>query len=176
MTIVVVAKFCEKAWALRCADFSIIRESVEAEDTEQQGKCYLYLEEEPPQGGFKGKVVDKEEFLMRRAHAVFRVCKSAVVDSSENPGTYLVGILTYLKKNEMGYMWTLTEMELSLIYDILYTKAPVLHTLPGYFIRVVRRSLWLLPFCCSCSMAGRETEARMSLSLMFCWVVPSSWR
>lgn len=80
--------------ALRCADFSIIRESVEAEDTEQQGKCYLYLEDEPPQGGFKGKVVDKEEFLMRRAHAVFRVCKSAMVDSSENPGTWLAYLHT----------------------------------------------------------------------------------
>ncbi|PUZ46189.1 hypothetical protein GQ55_7G030400 [Panicum hallii var. hallii] len=137
MTTVAVVKFCEKTWALRCADFSIIRESLEAEDTEQQGKCDLYLEDEPPQGGFKGKVVDKEEFLMRRAHAVFRVCKSAMVDSSENPGTYVVGILTHLKKNEMGYMWTLTEMELSLMYDILYTKAPVLHTLPGYCIRVV---------------------------------------
>ncbi|RLM73506.1 hypothetical protein C2845_PM15G01320 [Panicum miliaceum] len=137
MTTVAVAKFCEKTWALRCADFSIIRESVEAENTEQQGKCDLYLEDEPPQGGFKGKVVEKEEFLMRRAHAVFRVCKSAMVDSSENPGTYVVDILTYLKKNEMGYMWTLTEMELSLMYDILYTKAPVLHTLPGYCIRVV---------------------------------------
>ena len=37
----------------------------------------------------------------------------------------------------MGYMWTLVEMELSLMYDILYTKAPVLHTLAGYCIRVV---------------------------------------
>ena len=173
MTIVAVAKFCGRH-GLSGVLISESSGSLEAEDTEQQGKCYLYLEDEPPQGGFKGKVVDKEEFLMRRAHAVFRVCKSAMVDFSENPGTYLVGILTYLKKNEMGYMWTLTEMELSLIYDILYTKAPVLHTLPGYFIRGVRRSLWLLPFCCSCSMAGRETEAQMSLSLMFCWVVPSS--
>jgi hypothetical protein len=34
-------------------------------------------------------------------------------------------------------MWTLVEMELSLMYDILYTKAPVLHTMPGYCIRVI---------------------------------------
>jgi hypothetical protein len=130
-------------------------------------------------GVSKGRWSIKRNSMMRRAHAVSRVCKFAMVDSSENPGTYLVGILTYLEKNEMGYMWTLTEMELSLMYDILYTKAPVLHTLAGYCIRdsvLSRRSLWLLPFCCSCSMAGRETEAQMSRSLMFCWVVPSSWR
>jgi hypothetical protein len=60
-----------------------------------------------------------------------------MVDSSENPGSYIVGILRNLNKNEMGYMWTLVEMELSLMYDILYTKAPVLHTMPGYCIRVV---------------------------------------
>ena len=125
-----------KAWALRCADFRIIQESVEAEDTEQQGKCYLYLEDEPPQGGFKGKVVDKEEFhdaACTRCVLRLQICHGGFLGESR----YLVGILTYLEKNEMGYMWTLTEMELSLMYDILYTKAPVLHTLAGYCIRVV---------------------------------------
>jgi len=34
-------------------------------------------------------------------------------------------------------MWTLVEMELSLMYGILYTRAPVLHTMPGYCIRVI---------------------------------------
>jgi len=73
--------------------------------------------------------------MMRRAHAVLRlqICHGGFLGESR----YLVGILTYLEKNEMGYMWTLTEMELSLMYDILYTKAPVLHTLAGYCIRVV---------------------------------------
>ncbi|ONM18885.1 hypothetical protein ZEAMMB73_Zm00001d004424 [Zea mays] len=137
MTAVAVAKFCEKRWALRCANFGVIRESLEAEDAEQLGKCALYLEGRAPRGGFKGKVVEKEEFLMLRTHAVFRVCMSAMVDSSENPGSYIVDILRYLKEKEMRYMWTLVEMELSLMYDILYTKAPVLHTLPGYCIRVV---------------------------------------
>jgi hypothetical protein len=60
-----------------------------------------------------------------------------MVDSSENPGSYIIGILRNLNKNEMGYMWTLVEMELSLMYDILYTKALVLHTMPGYCIRII---------------------------------------
>jgi hypothetical protein len=136
-TAIAVAKFCEKTWALRCANFGVIRESMEAEDAEQLGKCDLYLEDRPPRGGFREKVVEKEEFLMLRAHAVLRVCKSAMVDSSKNPGSYIVGILKNLKEKEMGYMWTLVEMELSLMYDILYTKAPVIHTLRGYCIRVV---------------------------------------
>ncbi|XP_062183712.1 uncharacterized protein LOC133887753 [Phragmites australis] len=137
MTAVAVAKFSEKTWALRCANFDVIRGSVEAADAKQPGKCHLYLEDKPPHGGFRGKVVNKEEFLMLRAHAVFRICKSAVVDSSENPSSYVVGLLRYLKEKEMGYMWTLMEMELSLMYDILYTKAAVVHTLRGYCIRVV---------------------------------------
>jgi hypothetical protein len=34
-------------------------------------------------------------------------------------------------------MWTVMEMELSLMYDILYTKASVIHSWPGYCIRVI---------------------------------------
>ncbi|GJN12070.1 hypothetical protein PR202_ga30315 [Eleusine coracana subsp. coracana] len=128
--------YFEKTWALRCANFGIIRGSVEA-GTEHQGKCHLYLDDKPPKGGFRGKVVDKEEFLMLRAHAAFGICRSAMVDSSENPGSYVVGILGNLKETEMGYMWTLMEMELSLMFDILYTKAALVHTLPGYCIRLL---------------------------------------
>ncbi|KAK3143129.1 hypothetical protein QOZ80_4BG0358750 [Eleusine coracana subsp. coracana] len=136
MTAVAAAKFCERTWALRCANFSTIRGFTEA-GAKHKGTCHFYLEKKPPKGGFKGRVVDKEEFLMLRAHAVFRICKFAMVDSSNNPGSYVVGILKYLKENEIGYMWMMMEMELSLMYGILYTKAALIHTLPGYCIRIV---------------------------------------
>ncbi|KAI4968845.1 hypothetical protein ZWY2020_046175 [Hordeum vulgare] len=35
------------------------------------------------------------------------------------------------------HMWRVMEMELSLMYDILYTKASVVHSWPGYCIRVI---------------------------------------
>ncbi|TVU04288.1 hypothetical protein EJB05_47150, partial [Eragrostis curvula] len=136
LTAVAAAKYVEKTWALRCASFGIIRGSVEV-GAERHGNCHFYLVDKPPKGGFRGKAVDREEFLMLRAHAAFGICKSAMVDSSENPGGYVVGILGHLKENEMGYMWTLMEMELSLMYDIIYTKAALIHTLPGYCIRLL---------------------------------------
>uniref|UniRef100_A0A0D9XYR7 DUF4220 domain-containing protein n=1 Tax=Leersia perrieri TaxID=77586 RepID=A0A0D9XYR7_9ORYZ len=140
VTVVAVFKMFEKTWALWIANFKVIRWSVEAADTEEEQRhlYWLYLEEdELPRGEFKGKEVDEEEFLMRRAHAVFRVCKSAMVDSSVyDPKSYSVRILVYLRENRVDYMWTLMEMELSLMYDILYTKAAVVHTWTGYCIRI----------------------------------------
>jgi hypothetical protein len=119
ITAIATAKYFERTWALRCANFGIIRGSVE--EVEHQGMCPFYLDDKPPKGGFRGKVVEREEFLMLCAHVAFGICISAMVDSSENPDSYVACILGNLKENEMGYMWTLMEMELSLMFDILYT-------------------------------------------------------
>ncbi|XP_025877827.1 uncharacterized protein [Oryza sativa Japonica Group] len=140
VTTVAVFKMFEKTWALWIANFKVILSSVEREDGEEEPRQLyrVYLEEdELPRGGFKGKEVDEEEFLMRRAHAVFLVCKSAMVDSSMyDPDRYFLRILAYLRENRVD-LWTLMEMELSLMYDILYTKAAVIHTWTGYCIRIV---------------------------------------
>jgi len=135
-------KFWERTWSLRQASFSIIRESVK---TEAPARCIFFLEYETPPCGFKGDTAQEEELFKRHAHALFHVCKSAMVDSSidddgsntrSNHGD-LGQVLEGFKKQDTKYKWMLMEIELSLMYDILYTKAAMVHTWFGYCIRIV---------------------------------------
>ncbi|CAL5035710.1 unnamed protein product [Urochloa decumbens] len=84
-------------------------------------------------------VEDGDEIYARRAHSLFHVCKHAIVDSwvERNQDNQIVEMLrTLRKKEDYNGMWTLMEMELSLMYDLLYTKAGVIHTWSGYCIRL----------------------------------------
>ena len=60
-----------------------------------------------------------------------------MVDSwlEKDPEHNTFEMLRALRKEGSKGMWAFTEMELSLLYDILYTKASMIHTWPGYFIR-----------------------------------------
>ncbi|CAL4958186.1 unnamed protein product [Urochloa decumbens] len=140
MAVIGFIKSLEKTLALRRANLSIIRDSVR---TEAPAKCTYSLEYEVPQRGFNGDTAQEEEFFKRHAHTLFHVCKSAVVDSSvddEHPNRTNHGgpdrLLRGFTEKGTKYRWKLMEMELSLMYDILYTKAAMIHTLPGYCIRV----------------------------------------
>ena len=101
--------------------------------------------------------VEDDESYVRSAHPMFHVCKRAIVDSwvvtvdkdpAENQSSWeekkdlrnqnVVVDLDIKNETEEDHegMWTLMEMELSLMYDLLYTKAGVIHTWSGYGIRV----------------------------------------
>ena len=63
-------------------------------------------------------------------------------------------------------MWALMEMGLSLLYDILYTKAAVIHTWRGYCIRVVSplataASLLLFQF------SGKDGHSRVDVAVTY---------
>ncbi|WVZ72265.1 hypothetical protein U9M48_020754 [Paspalum notatum var. saurae] len=168
-------KSIEKTLALRNASLKIVRDSVRAETP---GKSSFFLEYEEsrlwgPKQGYN--VAQQEELLKQHAHALFRVCKSAMVDSSvggkdddpnrsssHQPDRLLRG---FSKKGEQHllqqgskdhqdmpkYKWKLIEMELSFMYDFLYTKAAMVYKLRGYIIRaaswlVVAASLLLFVF------------------------------
>lgn len=130
-----VLKYGERTWALKSANLGSIRSWLRKKPP---AKHYVYPEYDKVDLSqsqvFKGDLHEEEEVLLRRAHSVFHVCLRAAVDSAldTDPDSSDKRLLRY----EWKTMWRLVEMELSLLYDILYTKAAVIHTWSGYTIRV----------------------------------------
>uniref|UniRef100_J3LVJ1 DUF4220 domain-containing protein n=1 Tax=Oryza brachyantha TaxID=4533 RepID=J3LVJ1_ORYBR len=140
MFVVGVVKYGERTWALRCGDMNTIRSSLKKE---LHTKCYYHIDDKPErrsfnEGHFK-READEEEFLVRCAHSLFHVCKYAIVDSSDDSGGD-----THFRDKEIfngltdEQTYALMGIELSLMYDMLYTKTSVISGwIIGYCIRVI---------------------------------------
>ncbi|XP_062224705.1 uncharacterized protein LOC133923410 [Phragmites australis] len=120
-----VVKYGERTWALRRGNMDSIRGSLKKQPPAKHTHFH------PQDQG-----LDREEFQLRRAHTLFHICKRAIVDSSVNIDSDGHDTSEKLGRPRARYMWLLMEMELSLMYDILYTKAAVIHTWFGYCIRL----------------------------------------
>jgi hypothetical protein len=109
-------------------NLDIIRGSVEKHPAAMHGHFH-------PQD----RVLEDEEFdeesIVRRAHSLFHICKRAIVDypvmEDDSHGQDTAEMIGEVK------LWRLMETELSLMYDMLYTKASVIHTWFGYSVRLV---------------------------------------
>lgn len=138
--VVGVVRYGERTVALRCGSESSIRSMISSNmltnGTNEYSVSFGF-------GGSIGKVtfpfpdppdnIDDEELLLG-AQSLFFVCQNKFVDATIYLSEYLVcSCRVFGRKDLFG----LVEMELSLMYDILYTKAAVFHTLYGYCILVV---------------------------------------
>ncbi|KAF8641560.1 hypothetical protein HU200_067747 [Digitaria exilis] len=148
-----VLKYGERTLALKRSNLDSIRRSVEKQVMED---AIPHQHFHPPDYGSMVAAVEGDEFYIRRAHSMFHVCKRAIVDSwvvrvekdpesqsfseerNHQAESQRLVVDMDIKKEEDNYsaMWTLMEMELSLMYDLLYTKAGIIHTWSGYTIRV----------------------------------------
>uniref|UniRef100_A0ACD5TC65 Uncharacterized protein n=1 Tax=Avena sativa TaxID=4498 RepID=A0ACD5TC65_AVESA len=83
--------------------------------------------------------MDAEQEVLLGAHYLFSLCRSNFVDRKPTVGAYNAATSIRQSKRYNGgmYMYELVEVELSLLYDFLYTKAPVIHTWHGCCVRVV---------------------------------------
>ncbi|KAM3373317.1 hypothetical protein ACQJBY_019992 [Aegilops geniculata] len=162
MFVVGVVKYGERTWALRCGNMDSIRGSLKKKPPP---RCQLFnLEYELPQGGSKGSV-DEEEFLMRHAHSLFQFCKRAIVESSEDrdPANPEIKVLDHIT-HEQWYV--VMELELSLLYDILYTKAGVVHTSFGYCVCIASpaaTAVALLFF----QLSGKDGNSRVDVAITY---------
>jgi hypothetical protein len=123
-----VAKYFERAWALRKSDFGKIRSSA------SDKSISLSIEQ---RGGGRVKLNNDQALLI--AHELLHITKGAFADYSvdgdplkRGPAATSRMRFPYSAKD----MRKVVEMELSLMYDILYTKAPMIHTWGGYLVRV----------------------------------------
>ncbi|CAM0948334.1 unnamed protein product [Alopecurus aequalis] len=129
MFVVGVVKYGERTRALMLSNLDTIRGSVKKQ-TPAMHRHY-----HPHDMVCKGGELD-EESLVRRAHSLFHICKRAMVDypvieeDSQSQDT------TNATGEEVRF-WNLMENELSLMYDMLYTKAAVIHTWVGYTVRFI---------------------------------------
>nr|CAE04180.2 OSJNBa0029C04.11 [Oryza sativa Japonica Group] len=145
-----VVKYCERTWALYRSNFSSIGSSLEELQGNQLHWYQGYLHNEDHNN-------TNNEFLLQRAHSLFHICKRGIVDSVINEDTENAEAETTKEiinnlSEEPQRMYKVMEMELSLMYDILYTKAAVVHTWIGYCIRAlspfaIATSFLLFYFC-----------------------------
>uniref|UniRef100_A0A8R7P9B7 DUF4220 domain-containing protein n=1 Tax=Triticum urartu TaxID=4572 RepID=A0A8R7P9B7_TRIUA len=162
-----VVKYSERTWALRCSTLESIRASMKTQPPAIHNHFH-------PQDR-----ATEEEFHLRRGHSLFHICKFTIVDSSvlelEEDSIYRPEV--YTSKFIQGIeLWTLMEIQLSLLYDLLYTKAAVVHTSSATW-SASSRPLPSPPRCCCSSSPPRTATAQpTSPSHTSCWVAPCSWR
>ncbi|WVZ83501.1 LOW QUALITY PROTEIN: hypothetical protein U9M48_030643 [Paspalum notatum var. saurae] len=127
MFVVGVLKYGERVWALRCAGSSPSGSNYRSID---RSTAYAVgLPSSPSQQNLRPQ--DREGFLLI-AHRLL----DAPIDLLKGPSTFLdVHYGTRLIHGEDLYK--VVEMQLSLIHDVFYTKAEVIHSWYGLCVRVV---------------------------------------
>uniref|UniRef100_A0ACD5XJS2 Uncharacterized protein n=1 Tax=Avena sativa TaxID=4498 RepID=A0ACD5XJS2_AVESA len=130
-----VAKYVERVLALRGGDLENIGRMMSSSKKQQQITSRSMTSDDRS-AGF-GEPLDDSEQALLIAHNMFPFCRRAMTDSSVDMEAPDVDISRTIISGGWEDMCKVVEMELSLMYDILYTKAAMVHTWGGYFIRLV---------------------------------------
>jgi hypothetical protein len=124
MTILGIIKYGERIWALNCAN-----------NIGMDCLADKYSDEVLNNRSLEESEMEEDEVVMQGAHILFSICMSQFNDCTLKKTTsYQYKTLEYLVRSNNIY--SVIEMEISLMYDMMYTKAGVIHTLYGHCIRL----------------------------------------
>ncbi|CAD6343858.1 unnamed protein product [Miscanthus lutarioriparius] len=137
MFIVGGLKYGERIWALRSASMDSIWSSLDNDKSDtsarrsESRKILLELVDK------RWNPLDDEDILMA-SHGLLDVCKGIFIGSQRERGGAADCIERVMWRCRQEHrLDMLMEMELSLMYDIMYTKAAVIHSWWGCCIRVI---------------------------------------
>lgn len=125
-----LVKYGERIWALKCGGMSSIRDRFNKWGVTGRVKPYRFVVE--------GK---SEEEILLEAHYSFAACMCVFLDvtleEAQIEGLHAIDPGYSFGEVVVGEdIYKLLELELSLMYDILYTKAAVMHTWYGFCIHL----------------------------------------
>jgi hypothetical protein len=115
----------------------------------------------------EGTVIETDDEALLVAHKLFEICKGAFCDYTVDTDRKVVRDVF---SGKWESMCTVVEMELSLMYDFLYTKAAVVYTWWGYAIRLASPPLTataLLLFGLHCKDGMKGVYKVISYILLF---------
>ncbi|KAH1096278.1 hypothetical protein J1N35_013199 [Gossypium stocksii] len=169
--IVGIIKYGERVWALFNASSVQFRKSVfsgykgshlEVESPSERG-MRLTLEEylEPKQ--IKGKYGD-----LYRAYHLFHVFKPMFADLKLRFYQNL-SYLFELDQNKVSAeaAFTIVEIELGFLYDLLYTKIPIVITRPGVILRFICLSFTIFTLLAFIFVVGKHNHSRVDVGISY---------
>ncbi|BAS87757.1 uncharacterized protein [Oryza sativa Japonica Group] len=134
MFIMGIVKYGERAFALRRAKLEKMRSSSQKE-AEQKKPIKLSNSIRNLRRIGRRKMDNNEQILLA-AHDMLHITKGAFIDNmAYEHDVDKQEIVRPETWNENEMLYDVVDMELSLMYDILYTKAAMVHTWGGYAIR-----------------------------------------
>jgi hypothetical protein len=120
-----LVKYGERIWALQRGNISSIRDSFNRSVHSVDPSRFVTA----------GGGIENDEEILLDAHHNLLVCKSVFLDAKlETVGVGQGFVPIHVEQGLLLNIYKLVEMELSLMYDILYTKADIIHTCLGFCI------------------------------------------